>query len=46
MVNAWLKYGKPMDARAGFSDLDWDASLEFLSRELMEKMDYKYPPSE
>lgn len=45
MVDAWVKYGKPMAARAEFSDLDYDAAMEFLSRELMEKMGYKYPPS-
>ena len=45
MVDSWVKYGKPMAARANFSDLDYDAAVEFLSRELMEKMGYKYPPS-
>jgi hypothetical protein len=45
MVDSWVKYGKPMAARANFSDLDYDAAVEFLSRELMEKMCYKYPPS-
>jgi len=45
MVDSWVKYGKPMTARANFSDLDYDAAVEFLSRELMEKMCYKYPPS-
>ena len=45
MVDSWVKYGKPMAARADFSDLDYDAAVEFLSRELMEKMGNKYPPS-
>lgn len=46
MIDAWIKYGKPKEVKAGFSDLDWEASLEFLSRELMRKMGYRYPPSE
>ncbi|KAL9179356.1 hypothetical protein ACHAXT_008646 [Thalassiosira profunda] len=46
MVDAWVRYGTPPEPKAGFSDLDWEASLEFLSREFMEKMGYHYPPSE
>ncbi|KAL7531641.1 hypothetical protein ACHAXR_006252 [Thalassiosira sp. AJA248-18] len=46
MIEAWTKYGKPKEVKAGFSDIDWKASLEFLSATLIEKMDYKYPPSE
>jgi hypothetical protein len=46
MMDAWAKYGKPMAVKAEFSDLDYDAAMEFLSRELMEIMVYKYPPSE
>mmetsp|Transcript_21007 Transcript_21007/g.34338 ORF Transcript_21007/g.34338 Transcript_21007/m.34338 type:complete len:172 (+) Transcript_21007:207-722(+) len=46
MIDAWIKYGKPKEVKAGFSDLDWEASLEFLSHEFMAKMGYKYPPSE
>jgi hypothetical protein len=45
MVDSWVKYCKPMAARADFSDFDYDAAVEFLSRELMEKIGYKYPPS-
>ncbi len=46
MIDAWAKYGKPMLVKAGFSDLDYHAAVEYLSRELMGMMDYKYPPSE
>ena len=46
MMDAWAKYGKPMATKAGFSDLDYVAAMKFLSRELMEKMGYKCPPSE
>lgn len=46
MVDAWAKYGRPMPVKAGFSDLDYDAAVEYLSRELMDMMGYKYPPSE
>jgi len=46
MLDAWMKFSKPMKSKAGFSDMDWEASVSFLSRELMELMDYKYPPSE
>lgn len=46
MVDAWMKFAKPPDAKAGFSDMDWEASLEFLSHELMEKLNYRFPPSE
>jgi hypothetical protein len=43
MIDAWVKYGKPMAPKAGFSELDYEAAVEYLSRELMEKMGYKYP---
>ena len=46
MIDAWIKYGKPQEVKAGFSDIDWEASLEFLSHDLMEKMGYRFPPSE
>jgi hypothetical protein len=46
MIDAWVKYGKPMSAKAEFSDLDYKAAVKFLSSELMEKMGYNYPPSE
>lgn len=46
MIDAWMKYGKPQEVKAGFSDADWDASLGFLSHELMEKLGYGYPPSQ
>lgn len=45
MIDAWIKYGKPQEVKAGFSDIDWEASLEFLSHDLMKKMGYGYPPS-
>ena len=44
LVKAWINYGKQMDAKAGFSDADWEASKEFLDVNLMEMMKYKYPP--
>lgn len=46
MVDAWIKYGKPKEVKAGFSDEDWEASLKFLSHDFVEKLDYRYPPSE
>ena len=46
MVEAWIRYGKPKEVKAGFSDRDWEASREYLSHDLMEKMGYKYPPSD
>ena len=42
MIDAWIKYGKPI--KAEFSTLDYNAAVDFLSSELMEKMKYKYPP--
>lgn len=46
MLDAWIKYGKPMDAKAGFSDVDFRASIDFLSKSLMQKLGYKYPPEQ
>ena len=46
LVKAWQKYGKPMDVKAGFSDLDWMASKEFLDADLMQIMQYQFPPSD
>jgi len=31
MVDAWIKYGKLLEMNAGFSYLNWSASLEYLS---------------
>ena len=45
MLDAWIKYGNPMEVKAGFNDADWEASLEFLSRDLMKLLHFKYPPS-
>jgi hypothetical protein len=45
MVHAWIKYGKPKEIKSGFSDQDWNASLKYLSRDLMTKLEYRYPPS-
>lgn len=45
MIDAWMKFSEPMKVKAGFSTMDWEAALALLSRELMEKMNYKYPPS-
>ena len=44
MVDAWIKYGQPKQVKGGFSDEDYNAAVEFLSRDFMEKMGYKYPP--
>lgn len=44
MVHAWIKYGKQKEVRSGYSDLDWEASLKYLSKGLIEKLQYKYPP--
>lgn len=44
MVHAWIKYGKQKEVRSGYSDLDWEASLKYLSKDLIEKLQYKYPP--
>ncbi|KAL7511495.1 hypothetical protein ACHAXN_008461 [Cyclotella atomus] len=45
MVTAWIKYGKPKKAKSGYNDLDWEASLKYVSKELMNKLGYQYPPS-
>jgi hypothetical protein len=42
MIDAWIKYGKPI--KVDFSTLDYNAAIEFLSSELMEKMRFTYPP--
>jgi len=44
MVDAWIKYGQPKQVKGGFSDQDYDAAIEFLSHEFMERMGYKFPP--
>ena len=44
MVHAWIKYGRPKEVKSGYSDLDWEASLKYLSKDLMDKLGYKYPP--
>ena len=46
MIDAWIKYGRPKELKAGYNDEDWQASLKFLSRGLMEKLGYKYPHGE
>jgi len=43
MVAAWIKYGKPLGIRAGFSKEDYEAAKEFLNSELMETFYYKHP---
>ena len=45
MVHAWIKYGKRKVAKSGYNDQDWEASLKFISRDLMDKLNYKYPPA-
>lgn len=44
MVDAWIKYGQPKQVKGGFSDEDYNAAVEFLSHDFMEKMGYHYPP--
>jgi hypothetical protein len=46
MVDAWIKYGRPRKIKSGYSDEDWEASVKYLSREFMNELGYKYPPSE
>ena len=47
MVAAWIKYGKPLGIRAGFSMEDYEAPKDFLNGELMKKKTfyYKHPPA-
>mmetsp|Transcript_20833 Transcript_20833/g.42262 ORF Transcript_20833/g.42262 Transcript_20833/m.42262 type:complete len:411 (+) Transcript_20833:261-1493(+) len=45
MVKAWIKYGKPYDMKAGFSEADWKASKELLSKDFFDKLGYRYPQS-
>jgi hypothetical protein len=47
MVAAWIKNGKPLGIRAGFSKEDYEAPKEFLNSELMKKKTfyYKHPPA-
>jgi hypothetical protein len=44
MVSAWIKYGKPLKAMAGYSKADWEAAREFLDKDLMETFNYQHPP--
>lgn len=44
MVEAWVKYGQKKQVKGGYSDEDYDAAVDFLSHDFMEKMGYKYPP--
>jgi hypothetical protein len=44
MAAAWIKYGKPLKAMAGYSKEDWEAARQFLDKDLMETFKYQHPP--
>lgn len=44
MVDAWIKYGKPKQARGGFNQADYEASQDALNKELMDAFGYHHPP--
>ena len=44
LLKAWTRYSK-IEVKSGFSDIDYEASKEFLDADLMKMMQYKYPPS-
>ncbi|GKY90337.1 hypothetical protein MPSEU_000007700 [Mayamaea pseudoterrestris] len=44
-VEAWIKYGKPMQVEAGFDHDDYQATMQSLSRTLMDTFSYQNPPS-
>lgn len=44
-TQAWIKYSKPLQSRAGFVDEDYEAALEGIDQSLMDQFDYRYPPS-
>jgi len=45
LLKAWTRYSK-IEVKSDFSDIDYEASKEFLDANLMKMMQYKYPLSE
>lgn len=45
IYEAWIKYSKPPEPQFGFSDLDYQASVEALDESLMTAFGYRHPPS-
>jgi len=43
---AWIKYSKPPSPKFGFSEDEYQATMEALDAELMESFGYKHPPAE
>jgi len=44
-AEAWIKYSKPLQVQAGFTESDYEAALTVINQELMEKFGYRHPPS-
>jgi hypothetical protein len=44
-TEAWIKYSRPLQSKAGFSDEDYEFGLEALDQNLMDQLHYHHPPS-
>jgi hypothetical protein len=44
IVKAWTRYGQPLPPRAGFTGDDYEAALEAIDQNWMDRLHYHHPP--